>query len=314
MSKKGKTRQTTITAALGPTTPTESPASSGKATGSGAAAAALASGDIKREFLESLRSDFVEMMQKEVRTVLETEITSFRKEVNAIKTGVEEFKTVVNTDLAKLHNNLGEAERGLSACTVDVTKLLAEVKRLSTLTESLQNKCDDFETKSRRWNVRVVGVPEEPQHNSPLFVGELLQKAFHFEEAVVVDHCRRSFQQMPKPGQPPRTIIARLHYLTDCTEILRLAKVHQKIKVDDLSFSVFPDFTPPVAKARAAFNGLRNQLRGLPGVRYGITYPARFHISFNGVDKVFVDPGQAQSYVTQTIIPQTPQATDQSPP
>ena len=315
MSKKNKPRQTTLPAALRPTTPSASPASSGTRPGNGAATATLTAED-KREFLESLRSDFFDMMQKELRAALEGEMTSFRQEVNAIKTGVEEFKTVVNTDLAKLSVGLGEAEKGWSACCDDVTKLQKEVKRLSALTESLQNKCDNFDSKSRRWNVRILGVPEDHKQISPLFVGELLQKAFQFEEAVQVDHSHRLSLQKPQPGQPPRTIIARVHYLTDCTEILRLAKIHHKIKVDDMSISVFPDFMPWVAKARAAFNGLRNQLRGLPGVRYGITHPAQFHVSFNGVEKVFVDPEQAQSYVTQTIIPQTgtPQATSQAPP
>ena len=315
MSKRRKTRQTTLPAALRPTQPPASPASSATRPGNGAATAALTTED-KREFLESLRSDFFDMMQKEVRAVLEGELKSFRQEVNAIKTGVLEFKTVVNTDLAKLRVGLGEAEKGWSACCDDVTKLQTEVKRLSALTESLQNNCDDFDSKQKRWNVRILGVPEDHKQISPLFVGELLQKAFQFEEAVQVDHSHRSSLTIPQPGQPPRTVIARLHYLTDCTEILRLAKIHHKIKVDDMSISVFPDFIPRVAKARAAFNGLRNQLRGLPGVRYGVTHPARFHVSFNGVEKVFVDPVQAQSYVTQNIIPQTetPQATSQAPP
>ena len=311
MSHKGGRRQTTIPAVMRPTSPAAASASSDKDNGAGAAAAALTTEEFRRELLDSLRSDFVVMLQKEVRAVLETEMTSFRMEVNSIKTGVEEFKSVVNTDLAKLHNTLGEAEKSWSSCSDDVTMLLNEVKRLSALTETLQSKCEDLESRSRRNNVRIVGVPEgDPQHSSPLFVGALLQKAFQLPAAVMVDRSHRSLQSVPKPGQPPRTIIARLHYFANCAEILRLAKTQQRIKVDNMTISVFPDYTAHVAKARAAFNGLRSQLRGLPGVRYGITHPARFHVSFNGVEKVFVDAGQAQSYVTQSIIPQFPPAAD----
>ncbi|KAJ8358038.1 hypothetical protein AAFF_G00042620 [Aldrovandia affinis] len=61
----------------------------------------------------------------------------------------------------------------------------------------------------------------------------------------------------------------------DCATILSQAKEKQRIKVKGVTISVYPDYTAQVAKARAAFNGVRQQLRGLEGVRFGIAHPAR---------------------------------------
>ena len=314
MSNRGGRRQTTIPATIRPSSPAVSSAASDGGGRPADAATALTTEAFKRELLDTLRSDFVAVMKTEVRSVLETEMATFRQEFIAIKAGVEDFKNALNTELAKVSNTLGDAERSWSACTDDVAELQAEVRRLATLTASLQAKCEDLESRSRRNNVRIVGVPEDPQHSTPIFVGNLLEKAFRLDEAVLVDRSHRSLRAAPKRGEPPRVIIARLHYYSDTQKILGLAKTQQKIKVDGFTISVFPDYTAQVAKARAAFNSLRGQLRGLNGVRYGISHPARFRVTYNGVEKSFVDPKLAQAYVTENILPHFPPAAATIPP
>ncbi|KAL7870573.1 hypothetical protein SRHO_G00080700 [Serrasalmus rhombeus] len=64
-----------------------------------------------------------------------------------------------------------------------------------------------------------------------------------------------------------------------------------------ISWTVFPDHTAKTAKARAAFNDVRRQLRDIEGARYGLLYPARLRITYNGVEKEFVSAEEASSYV-----------------
>lgn len=78
-----------------------------------------------------------------------------------------------------------------------------------------------------------------------------------------------------------RAVIAQLHCYKDCNDILRLARTKQKIQVGDMTISVYPDFTARVAKAWAAFNNVRRMLKDVPGVRFGILFPARFRITLN---------------------------------
>ena len=114
------------------------------------------------QFKLELREDLVGAMKKEVRSVLESELGSFKSEILALKSGLEEFKNTTNSELAELRNTLASAEHSLSTCSDDVATLKCDVRRLTELTETLQNKCEDLEGRSRRNNLRIVGIPESP--------------------------------------------------------------------------------------------------------------------------------------------------------
>lgn len=253
-------------------------------------------------FKRELRDDLVGVMKKEIRAVLESELGFFKSELLALKSGFEEFKNTANSDLAELRSTLAGAEQSLSTCSDDIITLQREVKRLTELTDDLQKKCDDLEGRSRRNNVRIVGIPESPGSCSTSAVSALLKEAFKLDEAPLIDRSHRSLQAAPGKGEPPRTVIARLHYFQDCNEILRLARTNQKIKVRDMTISVFPDYTARVAKARAAFYGVKQILRDAPGVKFGLLFPARLRITFNGVESFFTDPDAALAYVTENIV------------
>ncbi|XP_032871883.1 zinc finger protein 19-like [Amblyraja radiata] len=51
-----------------------------------------------------------------------------------------------------------------------------------------------------------------------------------------------------------------------------------------------------------AFNEVRKQLRGVKGVRYGLFYPARLRISYQGVEKDFDSAEDAKAYVNKMNI------------
>ncbi|KAJ8394404.1 hypothetical protein AAFF_G00046150 [Aldrovandia affinis] len=309
-STKGRQLSTSIAK---PSSPTTSSASSETAVSGAEAPAGAHAEDFKRELLSSLRDDFVSMMRTEVREVLEREMAVVRRDIRAIRSAFEDFKSTANTELATLRNTMGDAERSLTACSDDIETLKREVKRLGVLADSLQNKCEDLESRSRRNNIRIVGVPEGPNSCSTTSVADLLQEAFNLADAPLIDRSHRSLQPVPKQGQRPRTIVARLHYYKDCATILSQAKEKQRIKVKGVTISVYPDYTAQVAKARAAFNGVRQQLRGLEGVRFGIAHPARLRITYNGTEKSFLNPEEAQAYVTQTITPHAARTDRQMP-
>lgn len=57
-----------------------------------------------------------------------------------------------------------------------------------------------------------------------------------------------------------------------------------------LKIHIFSDFPPFVVKWRAAFTKVRELLRGRPGVRYGLVYPARLMVTHGNVKVSFTDP------------------------
>uniref|UniRef100_A0AAV2KPN8 Uncharacterized protein n=1 Tax=Knipowitschia caucasica TaxID=637954 RepID=A0AAV2KPN8_KNICA len=102
---------------------------------------------------------------------------------------------------------------------------------------------------------------------------------------------------IPSAGGRPRAVVTRLHYYSDCAEILRRARELQQIKTRDIAISVFPDYTAKTARARAAFNDVRRQLRDIGGIRFGILHPAKLHITHDGKQRDFISPEEAAKFV-----------------
>ncbi|KAL7868203.1 hypothetical protein SRHO_G00095870 [Serrasalmus rhombeus] len=168
---------------------------------------------------------------------------------------------------------------------------------MSASVAKLEDRCEDLEGRSRRNNLRLIGVPEGPSSCSTTAVAALLKEALGLEKEPLLDRSHRSLHPKPKPGERPRAIICRCHHYKDCVDILRRAKELKRINVEDFNIAVFPDHTAKTAKARAAFNDVRRRLRDIEGARYGLLYPARLRITYNGVEKEFVSAEEASSYV-----------------
>lgn len=261
---------------------------------------ALAEGTFRQELLASLREDIGKIIKLEFREVLEKEMAGLRGDIHSVKTELQSYQSSVAKELVSLKATTSEVEKSLSVCTDDIVTLQREVKQLQAQSESLQNKCEDLEARARRNNIRIVGVPES-QSASVSAVSVLLQKAFDLDKAPDLDRSHRALQPAPGRGDKPRVIVARLHYFQDCVNILRLARERQQIKVDGITVSVYPDYTTRVARARAGYNTVRQQLRGLEGVRYGILYPARLRITHDNQERVFSTPEEAQAYISRNI-------------
>uniref|UniRef100_A0A672GGL5 L1 transposable element RRM domain-containing protein n=1 Tax=Salarias fasciatus TaxID=181472 RepID=A0A672GGL5_SALFA len=263
-------------------------------------ATALATETFKKELLSSLRGDIGDAIKSEIKGVFEEEMAGIRADINMVRTERQAYQSSIAAELTTLKNTTGEMEKSLSSCTDDVVTLQREVAWLKTQSGALQDKCEDLEGRSRRNNIRIVGVPES-QGSTTAVVSALLQQALGLPEPPVIDRSHRSLQPQPRRGDQPRVIVARLHYFQDCANILRLAREKQRIKVNGANIFIYPDYTARVAKARAGYNGVRQQLRELEGVRYGILYPARLRITHGNKDHIFSTPEEAQAYVTQNF-------------
>ncbi|KAL7874885.1 hypothetical protein SRHO_G00058550 [Serrasalmus rhombeus] len=140
-------------------------------------------------------------------------------------------------------------EHSLTTYSGDVLALQAKVELLTKEVSALDAKCDELESRFRRQNIRIVGVPE----------GE----TFSLTNSAVSKKRRHP-------------IVARLHCYSDCAEILKRARQRQWITISGMRFAVFPDYTAKVARARAAFNEARKLLRDVEAVRYSLLFPPGF--------------------------------------
>lgn len=251
---------------------------------------------LKLELLTCLRQDIAEIFITELRAALGDDLSTIRADLQAVKTQLANDKATADAELASLKGTVGEVEVSLSSCTDDIVDLKCKYERLSSEFSKLENKCEDLESRSRRQNIRIVGVSEDTVVNTTA-VAALLKDVLKLDKEPLLDRAHRSAQPRPRPDERPRPIIARFHYYTDCADVLRRAREGQRFGAGNVRISIFPDHTAKVARARAAFNEVRKHLRGVEGVRYGLFYPARLRITYGGVEKDFVSADDAKAYV-----------------
>lgn len=256
--------------------------------------------EMKAEILSSLKEDITTLLRSELKSVLADEFASMKSELQAVKGEVISSVTVLRADVESVKQTVTEMEHSLSTCSDDITTLQTTVHKLSKEVAGLQEKCVDLEGRMRRSNIRILNVAESSGSSSPTAVSKLLKEALRLEKEVVVDRSHRSLQPRQEGGKP-RAIVAKLHYYQDCVDILRLAREAGTLQYNGTKIFIFPDYPPSVARARSAFNDVKNILRGQKGIRFGIFYPAKLRITHNGAEKEFRDPAEAMAYVKANI-------------
>lgn len=157
--------------------------------------------------------------------LLSKELIDFKRDVKRdLSDFKDDLKKTLKDDLAELQKevlqelqsqkaSLGEAQTriaDLESCCLEVKDML-----LATVRENaaLRDKIVDLESRSRRNNMRIYGVPEGKEGASVVeFVEELLQSHLSLPEGVELQIQRAHRALIPKPtsSSSPRSIIVNV--------------------------------------------------------------------------------------------------------
>ncbi|KAJ3605948.1 hypothetical protein NHX12_027991 [Muraenolepis orangiensis] len=91
--------------------------------------------------------------------------------------------------------------------------LEATVKGLKSEVSRLSDKCLDLEGRSRRQNVRLVGIEEGHEGNNPRqFCATVLKEILELEDIqrLIRGHC--TLAPKPREGERPRPFVIRVHH------------------------------------------------------------------------------------------------------
>lgn len=249
--------------------------------------AASVQGDDIRELLGGIRSEVA---------ALRTEILSeLKSSISAVK-----------TSLQVQEEKLKDFEESLTDVDSRVASLETMCTALSKDNERMRAKLDDLENRLRRNNVRIIGIPEHSEGTHPTtFMEALILDVFgkdSFPKPPVVDRAHRSLGPPPRPNQPPRPFIVRLHHYQTRELILRLAREKGQLLYKGSRIHFYPDVSVEVAKWRAAFNPVKARLREA-GIEFGLLFPARLRITHNGGRHFFDSPLQANEFIQGVLSP-----------
>ena len=174
------------------------------------------------------------------------------------------------------------------------------------LTESnakLLAKVSDLESRSRRNNIRVVGVPESVEGPRPTaFFADLLMEVFGegvLDSPPECDRAHRTLSVKPKPGQRARPVIIRLHRYQVKERIIREARTRRgKLQYRGSPISIYEDYAPEVVEQRQKYREVMSELYNM-GFKPALLFPARLVIVMkDGERKRFSSVSEAKGFIT----------------
>ena len=228
-----------------------------------------------------------------LREDIKLDIASVRNELSVAVTSLQ-------ASLASHDNRLKELEKAASYTGDCTTEPCATVSQLQGDVRELQAKCEDLEGHSRRNNLRLTGVEEGFEKGQPTqFVSQLLKDILNLSEAPLLDRAHRSLRAKPKPGDPPRVFIMRVHYTHTRDEIL-CKPARAPLMYQGKMLHIYPDYTTAVMKKRAAFGDVKKRLRSIEGAKYGLRFPATLRVTLPGSkEHTFEDPDLALDFINR---------------
>lgn len=223
----------------------------------------------------------------------ETILEKLDERFNAFDT---KFQSVLSVQ-PDLQNHMVSQEQTTSALEKCVEELVAKCEDLAGHANQLQAKLLDLEARSRRHNIKIIGVEEDSEQGWPTdFVSRLdLLGKQHFPVLVKVDRAHCSLMPKPAAGAKPRTIMARIHYF-QVKELILLFSRTQPMEYKGNKVLIFPDYTNEVMTKHRAFRDVMQALKN-GGIKHHLRYPARLHVYWRNEDApvIFSDPAAAEA-------------------
>lgn len=177
---------------------------------------------------------------------------------------MDEIKTdigLIRQDMQSIRDRMAEVENRISQLEDTVIHIPKKITTVEKQIGTWQQKTDDFENRMRHNNIRIIGLPEKAEGFNPGdFIEKWLRNTFpdiEVSKAFAVERAHRVPAVVPKPGLPPRPVLARLLNCRDRDTILRNARQKREIHYENSKVSIFPDFSLELQKQRKPFMRLK---------------------------------------------------------
>ena len=244
------------------------------------------------------------LLEKLLTTTLRKEISELRSE---LLVEIRKSQSVLSSTVEDHENRISSLESALTEMSASFHNTEKQCASLLTENQLLRHKADDLENRSRRMNLRVVGIPEGSEQGRPTdFMSSFFATLFgesKLSRRPVIERAHRTLNPKPAPDRPPRAIIVTFHHFQMKEEIARLARNQQgKLSYKDSSIRIFPDLSADLARRRGTFREIKGQLYNA-GIKFRHSYPSKLTVTFEGTDHTFEDPSDASAFFNKKIKP-----------
>lgn len=183
-----------------------------------------------------------------------------------------------------------------------------DVQDHSELIAALNNKITEMEDRSRRNNLRLVGLAESAEGSDPIGFLKIQLPLWIPSLAgreIKIERAHRMYAE--RADNRPRTLIFKLLDYADRQAILNGAREIFPIVHDKQTLSFFPDYSAATGKKRMAFSDIKKKMTNA-GLKPFLTYPAQLKVTFQRQTHVFKSPVEAEKFLFSIKAP-TPHLT-----
>ncbi|KAJ4918953.1 hypothetical protein JOQ06_024410 [Pogonophryne albipinna] len=217
---------------------------------------------------------------------------------NAISADFKSSFEALTTTLDGLNSTVaGHGERigSLEDNSNEVDRRLQHLENAcSTLQQDnvlLKTKLADLEGRSRRQNIRIIGLPESLEGPRPTaFFSQLLVDVFGKEvlsSPPELDRAHRSLAPKPAAGDKPRPVIVRLHRFQVKDLLIREARRRGELFYKEHKIRLYEDYSSDVLKERAEYKSSMAELYKR-GYRPALLYTAKLRITLPNDEKTWI--------------------------
>ncbi|KAJ4944614.1 hypothetical protein JOQ06_013157, partial [Pogonophryne albipinna] len=157
--------------------------------------------------------------------------------------------------------------------------------------ETLKTKVADLEGRSRRQNLRIIGLPESIEGPRPsAFFSQLLVDIVGTEilaSPPELDRAHRSLAPKPAPGGRPRPVILRFHHSQIKDLVIREARRQGELNYKGHKIRLYDDYSPDVLKQRAEYRSPMAELYKR-GYKPALLFPAKLRITLPNGDRTWL--------------------------
>lgn len=223
-----------------------------------------------------------------------------------------EFKAAISTleeKIDRTQTTLSDHTHKIASLELNANDLDERVRALETTCATmvecnakLHDKVVDLESRSRRNNIRIVGLPESLEGPRPsVFFAQVLADILGEDilpSPPEIDRAHRALVSKPATGKKPRPVIIRLHRYRQKELIVREARAKRgKLVYQGNPVAIYEDYAPEVATERAKYRSVMAELYNL-GYKPTLFFPARLSIwTKDGGKKMLSSVTEAENFV-----------------
>ncbi|RXN19406.1 liprin-beta-2-like isoform X2 [Labeo rohita] len=161
----------------------------------------------------------------------------------------------VEAKLSALITRLDEVEKRVEFLEGAEKELKANPPATKLELDQLWDKVEDMENRSRRNNIRIVGIPEGKEGQDTVrFLDGLIPNLIDSSgRQLEIERAHRSPSQRPSSTDRPRPILARFLRSADRDFVLRAARIKGNLSWENNNIMIFPDFARSTQLKRDRF-------------------------------------------------------------